>query len=390
MSTDHASLLNKLYSSALLDGGLAAVLSDIAIVYPDLPLTYQAQCVYRNSLYDGAIFNHGPDAEIHLGRTCSANPFPPIALKCDMSDIASTADYIHPDDVEKTDFYDEFLKPRGELNRAFGIILHRHGDDSAFVAANLPKSMGQREEQHVLDLFRFLRPHMQGAFKLLLEVTRRQVLAPDAEFWLDQIPTSALIVSANGRVEHLNGQARRNLVRDGPLSMDRMLQLTARDIETRKALELALQSVGANSLPVGPVSLTPERQGGPFMFVLPVQYREQVHPGLAPFVTSSMPLLVTVFDPDDAPRESDQILAAAFGLTRRESLLVQHLISGASLREASDRLEISYNTGRNHLASAASKTGARSQGDIIRRGAQLLAKLGEGNGSQSTSSSSTM
>ena len=91
--TDHASLLNKLYSSALLDGGLTGVLSDLAKAYPDLPISYQAQCVYQNTLYDCAFFNHlSEDPALHLARTESANPFPPIALKCAMSDVGVTSD----------------------------------------------------------------------------------------------------------------------------------------------------------------------------------------------------------------------------------------------------------------------------------------------------------
>jgi DNA-binding CsgD family transcriptional regulator len=374
---DYTDLLHKIYTSALLEGGLSGVLSDLAATYPDVPISYQAQCVYKNRFYDAALFNHEDNIESHLENARSANPFPPIALKCDMSKVAVTTDYISPSDVEKTAFYDEVLSNHRQINRAFGIILHRQGEDSAFVAANLPKAMGAREEQHVLDLFRFLRPHLQGAFSLLLETTKRGTRIPNPEFWLDQIPTAACIVAPDGKVQHLNKRADQTLKNGGLLHIDRMVNLTARNGMIRRALEAALSRASSASVPVGPVSLTQQRQGGPFFFVMPVQHKEQVHPGLAPFIAPTQPLLITIFDPDESPKNSEYILAAAFGLTERESLLVQQLILGSSLREAAEILEVSYNTARNQLASATSKTGSHSQSDIVRRGTQVLAKLGE-------------
>jgi len=377
MVADQAGLLHKLYSSAVLEGGISGVLSDLAAIYPDLPISYQAQCVYENSVYDCAMFNHGSDAETRLCEAISPNPFPPIALKCNPSDVVFTGDYVAPADVENMDFYHEFLKDHGEINRAFGVILHRHGQDSAFVAANLPKNMGMREEQHVRDLFGFLRPHLQNAFSLLLEVAKREAVPANPQFWLDRIPTAALLVSPTGKIRHLNQMARRTLAGGGMIHSDRMLRLTARKSSVQTALQAAIEKASRTSMPVGPVALTEERQAGPFCFVMPIQHKDEIHPGFAPFLAPAPPLLVTIFDPADVPRPSEKILSAAFGLTERESLLVQQLVLGSSLREAADTLQISYNTARNHLASATSKTGARSQADIVRRGVQVLAKLGE-------------
>ncbi|WP_428642631.1 helix-turn-helix transcriptional regulator [Roseibium sp.] len=381
MITDHASLLNKLYCSALLDGGLTGVLSDLARAYPDLPISYQAQCVYQNTLYDCAFFNHlGEDPASQLARTESANPFPPLALKCAMSDVGVTSDFIAPEDVEKLDFYDEFLKPQGEINRAMGIILHRQGDDSAFVAANLPKTMGRREEDHVLNLFRYLRPHLQGAFSLLLEVARRQVRLTYPDFWLDQIPAAACILEPDGRILHLNARADSLFRRADNLFIDRTVRLTARDSHTRTVLQTVLSGARASALPAGPVLLTRGKTANPFLFAIPIQHKDEVHPGLAPFIAPSMPLLVTIFDPEEAPGRSETLLAAALGLSQRESELIQQLILGSSLKEAAERIGISYHTARNHLASATSKTGSRSQSDIIRRGTQILSRVGDGNG----------
>lgn len=374
---DHSSILHKLYSAALLDGGLTSVLSDLATIYPDLPISYQAQCVYENSVYDCAMYNHGEGAEFRLSNAVSANPFPPIALRCNPAEVAFTGDYISTADVEMTDFYHEFLRDHGDINRAFGIILHRHGEDSAFVAANLPKKMKLREEQHVRDLFGFLRPHLQNAFGLLLEIAKRETVPANPEFWLNRIPTAALLVTPDRKVAYFNEQADRVLRDNELIYIDRMVRLSASKSGNQTALQAALDKASKTSLPVGPVPLSGKNRGGPFFFVLPIRHKDQIHPGFAPFLTPNLPLLVTIFDPSEAPKPSSKILSAAFGLTERECLVVQQLILGFSLKEAAEILQISYNTARNHLASATSKTGARSQSDIVRRGTQILAKLSE-------------
>lgn len=373
---DRSGLLHKLYSGALLDHGLTGVLSDLATLYPDLPISYQAQCVYENRLYDCAMYNHGDGAEFELGRAVSPNPFPPIALQCDPSRLVFTGDYISTADVEKTDFYHEFMKDHGDINRAFGVILHRHGQDSAFVAANLPRAMKPREEEHVRSLFGFLRPHLQNAFALLLEMAKREAVPANPGFWLNQIPTAAVLVLPDGKVTHFNSQAEQFLRTSKLLYTDRTVRLAARTRKLQNQLQSALKKASVTSMPIGPVPISTTGNGGPFFFVMPVRHKDHIHPGFAPFLAHSAPLLVTLFDPADVPRPSEKILSAAFGLTERECLVIQQLILGASLKEAADTLQISYNTARNHLASATSKTGARSQADIVRRGTQLLAKLG--------------
>ncbi|WP_420412961.1 helix-turn-helix transcriptional regulator [Roseibium sp.] len=375
MTANLETLLYKLYSSSLLDGGLSSVLADLAQTYPDLPLSYQAQCVYRNSLYEGAMFNYGPNAIEEIAAAESPNPFPPIALKCSLSRVAVTSEFLRPEDIERTDFFDEHLKKHGEINRAFGVILHRQGEDSAFVAANLPKRMKQREEDHVLRLFETLRPHLQGAFRLLMEVKQREIQVQAGGFWLEQIPAAAFAVTPECKVLHMNSHADSATTAGRRFHIDRSIQLCAADRSVQKVLEASVHKAHLTQLPVGPVSLARRREAGPLLFVLPIKLQDQLHPSLAPFLSHSMPLLVTIFDPADTPRPSSEVLRMAFGITEGESRLVQELMYGGSLRETASRLGISYHTARNQLASATSKTGTRSQTEIVRLASQLLSRM---------------
>lgn len=375
MKIDREALVHKLYSASLLDGGLSHVLQDLAGAYPVLPISYQAQCVHQNTLYEGAIFNHGPDALQHLSSAQSVNPFPPLALRAPMSRVCVTSEHIRPQDIENTDFYDEYLKPHGEINRAFGVILHRQGEDSAFVAANLPKHMKQREEDHVLGLFEFLRPHLQGAFSLLMKIKEREIHVQAGGFWLEQIPAAAFVVTPQCKVLHMNGQAERMTGMGRAFQIDRSVRLSAVGRLARNTLEASVRKAHLLQRPLGPLGLNGGRDGGPLVFVMPIRFQDQVHSSLAPFVNHSMPLLVTILDPAETPRSSNEVLRMAFGITEGESRLVNELLSGGSLREAAERLGISYHTARNQLASATSKTGAHSQSEIVGLASRLLSRL---------------
>lgn len=378
MQLDRETLLQKLYSAALLDGGVSCVLADLAAAFPDLPISYQAQCVYQNDLYDFAFYNHGPDTAERLSRVESPNPFPPIALNCDVSDIVRTAQVISPDEVEKTDFYDEFFRENGNINRATGIILHRTGADSAFVAANFPKEYSADDEDRANETLRFLRPHFQGAFNLLLEVRKREVSTARYGFWLEQIPTPAFVVDASRHIVHMNAMAERTLERDKVFTTSPAAELTSCDLTIRKRLEDAVDCARSTSKPVGPVFLCRAGRRDGFFFVLPITNPERTHPSLEPFLGPRTPFLVTYFNPEDRPKTARGVLAGALGLSERESALIQELIYGSTLREAAVRLGIAYNTARNQLASVHTKTGTRSQSDVVRMGAQILARLPAG------------
>ncbi|WP_417667821.1 helix-turn-helix transcriptional regulator [Roseibium sp.] len=370
------SLFAKIYSAALLDGGLSQVVAEIATAYPTLPVTYQAQCVYRNTLYDSAIFNHGPNAVENLIKAESANPFPPIALTCDPSDIVKTKDTIAPDEVEKLDFYHEFLRDHGNINRATGIILHRHGVDTAFIAANFPKEFSERDEEGINALLRQLRPHLQGAFKLLLEVKAREIQAQNHEIWLEQIPTAAIIVDPTLKILQMNSIAETTLPDHPVLTASGITrQLGARSLAARRQIEHAIGRAYEFATPVGPVEIQEPEFGSGLLFAIPIAKKTDISLTLEPFLTPRLPILVTYFSSQDKPRRAHEILSATLGISKRESELVQELIAGCTLRDATDRLGISYNTGRNQLASAQSKAGCRSQTDLVRKATQILARL---------------
>ena len=95
---------------------------------------------------------------------------------------------------------------------------------------------------------------------------------------------------------------------------------------------------------------------------------------LAP-VSALMPLwigtgprwLVFVFDLAAAALPSAPTLCKVLRISDREAEVALLLANGLDLREVAERLGISLHTVRDHVKSIFSKTGARSQVDLVRR-----------------------
>lgn len=61
-----------------------------------------------------------------------------------------------------------------------------------------------------------------------------------------------------------------------------------------------------------------------------------------------------------------KIAAPMYGLTEKETELLQQLVAGSNLRQAAENCGIARNTARNHLSNIFQKTGVSRQADLIR------------------------
>jgi DNA-binding CsgD family transcriptional regulator len=74
---------------------------------------------------------------------------------------------------------------------------------------------------------------------------------------------------------------------------------------------------------------------------------------------------VAVIMTGDRARVSLDVLARMLEITQAEARVLHNLMAGKSLMECARALDLSYNTVRNQLNSVLSKTGARSQTELL-------------------------
>ncbi len=262
-------------------------------------------------------------------------------------------------ELQKTEFYTDFLKPNG-MAYGFGVEIALPGKLPALLSALRSPRKGpfEAKEGRILEA---LLPHLQRALQLHFEVTLLRIANQGYELALDSFDRAVFGVSAKGKILFCNQAARQLLTEaDGLRLRDNHLEaeLPAQNTELKFLLRQAATS-GEGFSRTGATLI--ERRSGKAAFRLT----------LMPFANnllSHIPELTTlafVDDPSTRPLSRAAALRKLFHLSPTEARLVDLLASGADLAEASERLKMSAQTARFHLKSVFRKTGVKRQANLV-------------------------
>ncbi|MCA9511431.1 MAG: helix-turn-helix transcriptional regulator [Myxococcales bacterium] len=232
-----------------------------------------------------------------------------------------------------------------------------------------------------VELLDILAPHLVNARRLWQQLEAARAREARWLAALDALATPIAIVDERARVAFANrgahalfGQGDGLDVRDG--------ELWCADGRTRRALGAAIAGAVATSrgesLGAGG-SFRVARPSGAPAFELFVSPLAAATAGRA--LASRAGAAVVIHDPSRGPIEPSAHLAALYGLTPAEARLAAALATGHSLDESADALSITKETARTRLRRVFEKTGARRQGELIRKlvaGAHALRGRGGG------------
>jgi DNA-binding CsgD family transcriptional regulator len=278
--------------------------------------------------------------------------------------IARSHHECHPDEFEKTEFYQDWMR-KLDLFHTIHLVVLSEGGLSANIGMARPKKMGIYEEDDER-LLRFLTPHLQRAFRIANFISdlsdKREVLAEA----LDKLPQGVIVVNRSGRVIFVNDSAERIANACDGFCIDKLgrpraeepkdTRLLTRLIETatRPEEDAGLNRGGAMRL-ARPSGLRPLS-----LFVAPLSRdRSEWNPGQSA-------ALIFITDPESKMYMGQEAARRLYQLTPAEARLMALLAEGKSVTEASEELAVTVNTIRTHLKRLFQKTGARRQGDLVR------------------------
>jgi DNA-binding CsgD family transcriptional regulator len=159
---------------------------------------------------------------------------------------------------------------------------------------------------------------------------------------LDRLPVAALVLDADGNLLAMNSAAKAHF--GGPAITAAVLRAARRalrgDEESASTVEDPLRRGGTLRLVAADVA--EEHTGGPL----------------------EKPSVVFVVSNDSPPPVDEADLVAPVDLTRAEASVVALVAHGLANKEAGERMGISVETVRTHLASAFRKTGARTRAGL--------------------------
>lgn len=117
-----------------------------------------------------------PDIVKRYPRYAEVNRFKPAILGTPVGGVGLSSDYAHPDEIAKTLFYADILKPLGDVRIGMGTILARQPNAFAAFSLHHNHALAERTLGPALQLLRRTATHLHRAFQLSIRaeaLTRR-------------------------------------------------------------------------------------------------------------------------------------------------------------------------------------------------------------------------
>lgn len=214
-------------------------------------------------------------------------------------------------------------------------------------------------------LLESLLPHLQTALQLRAKILSHDDMRVFSEMALDAIPIGALLVNSDCTIRHANGRAKA-LLDEGDALMIARGKLAVRDGENGEELERLVRAAATGELtkglaaPRGALRLVRPKTGRFLQVtVVPVPRRNNI-------AGAGHAALVFVSDPNEVSASRAGLMRQLYRLTPTESRLADYILEGLEVREAAERLRITFETARFHLKRVLAKTGTRRQTELIR------------------------
>ena len=279
--------------------------------------------------------------------------------------VINSAELMPDTEYERSVFYSEFLRRYGLYHVAGCSLLSSYPGTMTSLGLHRPRP--RPFEHQDLERFRLLTPHLKRAFEVhsrLARAERRELELTEA---LDRLRMGAVLLDTRGRILLANRAARQiEAQRDG-------LYLDAGGIRgatptvtsrVREAVAAALEPVCLIDSRSGVVRMPRPSGRRAYRFLVAPLSRHKGSPILG---ESEAVAIAFLSDPDRSIDARPELVEELLGVTPAEARVTLELAHGATTAEVASALGIQVNTVRAHLKSVFSKTGTRSQPQLLER-----------------------
>ncbi|HEV7327576.1 MAG TPA: helix-turn-helix transcriptional regulator [Bosea sp. (in: a-proteobacteria)] len=359
-------------------------LVDAAAIAPE---HWQAVCRgIQDVLPDGRVLMQGYDAsapyamplagvgwedvnfDVYFGHYAALNPWTPAWT--DLPVLRSTlSDTVLPRRIlERTEFYNDWIKPMGGADSASGIKIVQDRSRMATLCVHYDRRGAEKSHDALVPLFQALAPKMRRALDCNRAVLRN-TRSPLGDSLMRNLIDPALVLDGDCRVLDLNTAAQELSGGGRSLRVTAGDRLVLGDAQAQAKLALAVAAVCSRrpgSIGRHDVSFRqgPERLS---LSVLPVtqNLREYAFGGSASlFIPGTIALVIIRRELVDSSIELDA-LRRRFDLSPQEARIALALRDGGTVAEIAVHLGIAYETARVHLKSAFAKTDTHRQRELL-------------------------
>ncbi|UIJ44491.1 helix-turn-helix transcriptional regulator [Sphingomonas cannabina] len=266
---------------------------------------------------------------------------------------------IAPDTSDR--FHIEFNRPQGFVD-SISVGLVRDARSIGFIGFNRHESVGLVGEREV-ETLRLLIPHLRRAAAISRLLDIKTIAAATFQSVLDTLATPVVLVDARLQKIHANRAAEDMLARGDLLQLKNNL-VTPRTKGAAAALAVAVRQAADDESALGRkgfgIPIRGLRDEPRALHVLPLQHG-RLRPGIAPAAVAAI-FVSPLQTPASPPAE---IIAALFDLTAAERRVLEKIVSGHTVTETAEALDIGVSTVKTHLVRLFDKMNVHRQADLV-------------------------
>ncbi|MGE0022959.1 MAG: helix-turn-helix transcriptional regulator [Hyphomicrobium sp.] len=300
------------------------------------------------------------------------NPYIPLFAKMPIGKVHTIGETVDRAWIKLQPFYNEWLKPAGNLTHAAGVVVLRDDQRMLRITLDIPERLGAAEIPAARLLER-LTPHLARAFMLNETFAAATADRTALAALVETMDASAVIVDGTGKIVFLNAKAEATL-RSGRLaraSADHRLAFsdTAHDTEYRRLLASVsdpASSDGRTSFRAGAVD-----EPATHVIVLPLRAPSAI--GMAPVAGWA---LVVLRDSATSNAPPEHMLRTLYRMTPAEARIAIDLARGHTADEIAARNGVSKLTVRNQIAAAMAKVEVSRQAQLVSAVSSVIPRLG--------------
>ncbi|MBA8881091.1 helix-turn-helix transcriptional regulator [Phyllobacterium myrsinacearum] len=298
------------------------------------------------------------------------NPYYKPMAEMKLSSFKRTVELCPDENVKKTSFYNDLVKPEGEADGATVLKFASHRGRHATIALHYDNRIGERTDEQMRSLLHPLIPRMRAALEVN-HLASRVLELPGGRGLIDNLIDAAMILDEDCRLLAANFGASALLADAG------FMLIGARDFIQIKNAEATRAFAGVVKITCSPF-MTAVRQEDIQVTSARTAYTITCVPialdqaGISPLGLASIyapkTVCLVIIRPCVATDDPEWIAAnisLTFGLTKAQTTLLLEFERGGTLSQIAERLGVSRSTAHTHLKAIFSKTGTSKQRDIV-------------------------
>lgn len=302
-----------------------------------------------------------------------------------VGESASDRDVVPREDLLRTEFYNDWMKPFGVDPDQLGAKVAQQDRRVTLLGTHYDPSVFTKNEILLRDKFELLAPHVTRALAISKRLWTVSQGGAAQDGVLEMLGAAAIKIDVVGRPIAMNAAAERLFDEDGFFAIERFGVLELKDAKAQKTyaqrVSAMMRKVGAATAPFWTRGADGDDQR--LIWLVPLSQKPisiLQTSGLLEEENEVGCALVLATSPHEPSTASADILRVAFDITDAEAHLLRSLVEGDTLDAYARRENRSLHTVRTHQKRLLQKLNVSRQKDLVAKAMSATAlplKLGE-------------